>query len=116
MGSNLVEILQTTVGLSDDALQEAQQIRRENDSRLGEILIQNRILTEKQLLEAYSVLYQIPFWSELPLENIGNDFTHTVPIQFLKKYFLVPLECSGQDQTLQRLLPTASGSGCRFFC
>ena len=110
MGSNLVEILQTTVGLSDDALQEAQQIRRENDSRLGEILIQNRILTEKQLLEAYSVLYQIPFWSELPLENIGNDFTHTVPIQFLKKYFLVPLECSGQDQTLQRLLPTVVDS------
>jgi len=110
MGSNLVEILQTTVGLSDDALREAQQIRRENDSRLGEILIQNRILTETQLIEAYSLLYQIPFWPELPLENIGNDFTQVVPIQYLKKYFLVPLECNGQDQTLERLLPTAFDS------
>lgn len=103
MGNDLVEILQTTAGLSDDSLREAQQIRRENDSRLGEILIQNRILTETQLLEAYSLLYQIPFWPELPLENIGNDFTRVVPIQFLKKYTLVPLECNGRSQTLERL-------------
>ncbi len=110
MRTNLVEILQTTFGLSGDVLREAQQIPREDDSRLGETLIQNRILTETQLLEAYSMLYQIPFWPELPLENIGNEFTRIVPIQFLKKYFLVPLEYNGQDQTLQRLLRTVMDS------
>jgi general secretion pathway protein E len=108
MESDLVEILQKIAGLSDDTLQDALKIRMGADSRLGEILIQNKSLTETQLLEAYSVLYQIPFWSELPLENIGDDFTHTVPIQYLKKYLLVPMECNGQNRTIEELLPAAA--------
>ncbi len=108
MRKSLIDILETTAGVSEESIREVIQVQKENDLPMGEVLIRNKIISETQLLEAYSLLYQIPFWPELPLENIGNEFTRTVPIQFLKKFFLVPLECNGQDQTFQRLLPTVA--------
>ena len=49
------------------------------------------MITETQLLEALSIQYDIPFWPELPLEKYKTDFTEHIPIQFLKKYIMVPL-------------------------
>lgn len=51
------------------------------------------------MLEALSIQYDIPFWPKLPLNNIGTDITHNVPMQFLKKYFMVPLESNSKKET-----------------
>ena len=104
MNKNFIDILQTTAGISEEMLQEANQIQQEKEARLSDILIENNILTESQLLEALSMQYDIPFWPELPLGNIGNDFTDVIPIQFLKKYTMIPLGCDGPSEELQRIL------------
>jgi len=103
MKKNLIEILKTTSGVSDESLQEAQQIQAGKRESLGETLVENSIITETQLLEAFSIQYDIPFWPELPLGDLGSDFTRLVPIQFLKKYIMVPLECNGRNETAQSL-------------
>ncbi|MBW2679923.1 MAG: type II secretion system ATPase GspE [Deltaproteobacteria bacterium] len=51
----------------------------------------------------------MPFWPDLPLESFKTDFISQVPIQFLKKYVMVPLisdtKESGVDNSLPQLEP-----------
>ncbi len=88
---DLTHILKHRFGLSDEILSDARHIQKEKGGRLGDILVQRQALTEIQLLEAMSMQYEIPFWPELPMENIGNDFAQKVSIQFLKRHYMVPL-------------------------
>ena len=92
MHKKLAEILIDTFGVSENDINEAQRVNNASGSgRLGETLVAQNIITETQLLKALSLQYDIPLWLELPLDNFGIDFTQQIPIQFLKKYIMVPL-------------------------
>jgi general secretion pathway protein E len=91
MQKNLSQIFKENLNISEEDLREAQRIKTEKGGDLEEILVAKKIITERQLLEALSLQYDIPFWPELPLEKYKTDFTDHVPIQFLKKYIMVPL-------------------------
>jgi len=91
MKKSLAHILESTWGVSKEDFIEARRIKAEKGGPTGEALVEKKVITEKQLLEALSIQYDIPFRPELPLENFSIDFTRQVPIQFLKKYTLVPL-------------------------
>ncbi len=105
MQKHLTQILKESFGVSGEDLKEAQKVKTEKGSRLGEILVAKKIITEKQLLEALSIQYDIPFWPDLPLENFKTDFTSQVPIQFLKKYAMVPLISATKESGLDNNLP-----------
>ncbi len=92
MPSRLTQILKDTFGVMESDLNEASQAHTENSAGIGEALIKNKIISEKQLLKALSIQYRLPVWPKLPLENLKSDFTQRVPIQFLKKHIMVPLE------------------------
>lgn len=92
MPQNLSQILKNRFGVSEEDLQEALEIKKEKGGNIGEILIQKKVVTETQLLEALSIQYDIPFWPDLPINNFVTDFTRQVPIQFLRKYVMLPLE------------------------
>jgi general secretion pathway protein E len=88
----LTQILQSRFGLADEILAEARQVQMNKGGRISDILIQRKALSEIQVLEALSVLYDLPFWPELPLETMGNtEFAKKVSIQFLKRHHVVPL-------------------------
>lgn len=93
MRANLAEILVDQYDLNEDALDEARRLREDKGGRIGDILVQQNNITEKQLLAALSIQYDLPYWPKLPLENTESEFTDNVPIQFLKKFNMVPLEC-----------------------
>jgi general secretion pathway protein E len=90
----LSEILKDNFGILEEDISEVQKIKKEKGGAFGEILIRKNLITETQFLEALSIQYDIPFQPELPLDNLKSDFTRHVPIQFLKKYTMVPLERS----------------------
>ena len=92
MRSQLSQILVDNYQLNEDVLAEARRIREEKGGNIGDILVQQKNISETQLLEALSNQYDLPYWPILPLENIESEFMEKVPIQFLKKYFMVPLE------------------------
>ena len=92
MGTHLAEILVDNYGLNEEDLAEAQRLRQEKGGRLADILVQQKNISETQLMQALGVQYDLPYWPKLPLENIESEFTDVIPIQFLKKYFMVPLE------------------------
>ncbi|MBW1850055.1 MAG: type II secretion system ATPase GspE [Deltaproteobacteria bacterium] len=84
-------ILSEICGLSQQALNEALKIKDEKGGRIGEILIRQKAILESDLLKALSIQLDLPFFSTLPLEAINTEFTEKVPIQFLKKYKMVPV-------------------------
>ena len=90
MQKDLSQIFRENLNISEEELKEAQRIKAEKGGDFGEILVTKKMITERQLLEALSIQYDMPFWPELPLEKYKTDFTDRVPIQFLKKYIMVP--------------------------
>jgi len=96
MSKSLLQILKDRTLVSEEDIKEVQKTIKEKGGNTGEILISKNIITETQLLETLSVLYDIPFWHELPVDHISNDFTRKVSIQFLKKYVMVPLTNNGK--------------------
>jgi general secretion pathway protein E len=91
MPNSLYQILNERFDVSEEDLKDAQRINTEKGTDFAEILLSKKMITERQLLEALSIQYDIPFWPELPIEKYETDFTSHVPIQFLKKYIMVPL-------------------------
>ncbi len=87
----LFNILSDHYKVSEQVYEDAVQTSRDKGASIGEVLMDRRVLTENQLLEALSRLYDVPFWPELPLDNIDFEFTRHIPIHFLKKYNMVPL-------------------------
>ncbi|MBK5099717.1 MAG: type II secretion system protein GspE, partial [Desulfobacteraceae bacterium] len=85
------EILSETCGLSIEALGAALEIQDEKGGRIGEILIQQKAISETDLLKALSLQFEIPFSPTLAVEDLRTEFTEKVPIQFLKKYKMVPV-------------------------
>ncbi len=79
-------------GLSEEAIADAKKIHATKGGSIVDILIQKKAITETDLLEAMSAQFDIPFWPNLPTEDLKIDFTKQIPIQFLKKHRIVPLE------------------------
>ncbi|MFQ5484257.1 MAG: hypothetical protein ACE5DO_02875, partial [Desulfobacterales bacterium] len=92
MVNQLLKILIETFSVPPEEVKSAQIAQREKGGQIEEILIQKKSITETQLLEARCALYDIPFRPDLSLENINPDFTRQIPIHFLKKYTMIPLE------------------------
>ncbi|MGD9224568.1 MAG: type II secretion system protein GspE, partial [Desulfobacteraceae bacterium] len=88
---DLSHILKHRFDISDEALSDARLIQEEKGGRLGEILVTRKVITETQMLEALGMQYELPFWPELPMENIGTDFAKSISIQFLKRHFIIPM-------------------------
>ncbi|MCP3952020.1 MAG: type II secretion system ATPase GspE [Desulfobacterales bacterium] len=91
MDNQLLQILAGEFELSEKTLTEALKTRRQGNSSLGEVLVGKKIITEIQLLKAQARLYGMPLYLELPLNNVQDELTEQVPIQFLKKHYMVPL-------------------------
>jgi general secretion pathway protein E len=101
----LPQILKETFGVSKEDLKEAQKIKTEKGDPLGKILVTKKTITETQRLEALSIQYDIPFWPDLPLDSFNTDFISQVPIQFLKKYVMVPLISETKASEVDDSLP-----------
>ena len=91
--NQLTDILTKRFGVDAEALSAAERLKGEKGGHLGEILVQQKAISEAQLLEALSAQFEIPFWPKLPLNDIDTDVLANVPIQFLKKHWIVPLNC-----------------------
>ena len=91
--------MQEKYGITPDVIADAQKLKGEKGGRLDEILVNRKTISEAQRLEVMSLLLGIPFWPDLPLDDIDNRFTDAVSIHFLKQHTMVPLQRkSAEDQ------------------
>ncbi len=91
--NSLTEILAERHGVATDALAAADRIRAEKGGQIGEILVQQKAISEEQLMEALAAQFDLPFWPRLPLIDIDPTPVAAIPIHFLKKHSLVPINC-----------------------
>ncbi|MEE8300365.1 MAG: hypothetical protein V3R28_03570, partial [Desulfatiglandales bacterium] len=85
------EILREIWALSKEALAEALQIQKEKGGSIGEVLIQRGAITEADLLKALGIQFGLPLWPTISTEDMDVSFAQQIPIQFLKKYKMVPV-------------------------
>lgn len=85
------EILIENKSLTPEALNEALNIQKEKGGRIGKILIRQNAVSEADLLKALAVQYRLEFRPSVPVVDLNTEFTEKVPIQFLKKYSMMPV-------------------------
>ena len=86
----LGEILQETFGLTPESVEAAHALQREKGGRIGDILIQLRKITERDLLSARSMQCGLEVVHTLPVD-FEPFFVSRVPIGFLKKFKMIPI-------------------------
>ncbi len=91
------EILIEKFGLSAEALAAALKVQEEKSVRVGQILMDQQQVSELDLLNGLGIQFGLPFWSSVPSDKLRTDFTQHVPIQFLKKHNMIPLERDGHS-------------------
>jgi general secretion pathway protein E len=91
MNKRLSQILVQEFDVSEESFKEARQISLDQNEILSETLMKKKVVSEQQLLEAFSRLYNIPFLPRVVIDELDTDFTQQISIQFLKKYIMVPV-------------------------
>ncbi|MFH1018158.1 MAG: type II secretion system ATPase GspE [Pseudomonadota bacterium] len=91
--THLGEILLKTSKLTREQLEDALKSQAEGDQseRLGEILLKKKFIIEDDLLRALSFQLNVPIMENLSKENVDPELATKIPINFAKKYGLIPL-------------------------
>jgi general secretion pathway protein E len=90
MMKRIGEILTDTHGVKQDAIAQALGQQKGKGGRLGAHLVDQKAISEPELLKALAEQFQMEYLPNLPTD-IATDFTDKVPIQFLKKHKMVPI-------------------------
>ncbi len=85
------EILLENNCISPEVLSDALAVQKEKGGLIGGILIKQNLISEIDLLKALAIQYGVEFRSSIPASEMNTEFTEKVPIQFLKKYGIVPV-------------------------
>ena len=80
------------LGVSEALLEESRRTHRTGREGLVEFLLRKKALGENDLLALLGETFAIPFTPELATDHVKTDFTQHIPIQYLRKYRIVPLE------------------------
>jgi len=86
----LGEILRESYGVPEEVIDAALVVQREKGGRIGEILVQQRKVSENDLLGARSLQCGLDIVHALP-SDIDPFFVQHVPIGFLKKFKMIPV-------------------------
>jgi len=97
-GRPLGEILRETVQLAPERLEEALAAQRgeQAGSRLGEILVRARAVTEEDVLRALAIQLDLPFTTRIEPEGVPQELVQKVPIHFAKQARVLPLGLAGE--------------------
>jgi len=87
----LGEILKDITGLSEEAIEQALITQKTKGGRIGEILLQKKLISEQDLLKALAIQMGISFWEKIEIDGIDLNFVNKIPIQLLKKFKIVPI-------------------------
>ena len=88
---SLGAILLETSSLTDEQLEQALAVQRERGIRLGEALVQLKLLRSEDILRALSIQLGFPYENKLEVESISSDLVQSIPISYAKQNEVLPL-------------------------
>ncbi len=95
----LGSVLEEQGRLSPEVLEEALEAQTEKGERLGHILVQQKKITERELLEALAVQLDLEIMDRITDEQLRFDLVEHLPIQYLKNSLIFPFQT--EDGTLR---------------
>jgi type IV pilus assembly protein PilB len=104
VNKQLGEILVERGVFSRSKLEEVLAFQKEKGILFGEALVQMKLCTEEDVVQALTCQYGFPY---LPLANyeIAPEVIATVPLDLCKQYCLVPIDKIGRSLTLAMANP-----------
>lgn len=93
----LGEILVDAGVLKPEQLEAALALQKKRGIRLGQILLQERFISEPQLVQALSRRLSIP-WVSLVYVDIADELLDLVPSHVAEEYFLIPVYIQSLDR------------------
>ena len=85
--------------LSPEALEEGLEAQAENGERLGQVLVQQKKITEQELLNALALQLDLEVRESIDDKELRFDLVEQLPIQYLKKHEIFPFQ--SEDGTLR---------------
>ncbi|MDH3850767.1 MAG: type II secretion system ATPase GspE [Deltaproteobacteria bacterium] len=85
--------------LSPEALEEGLEAQAENGERLGQVLVQQKKITEQELLNALALQLDLEVMESIDDKELRFDLVEQLPIQYLKKHEIFPFQ--SEDGTLR---------------
>jgi type IV pilus assembly protein PilB len=105
MPSRLGEILLQSKIITPEQLKEALEIQRREGGRLGQHLMKLGYVNEEQITQILSSQYGIPAVNLSKLE-INPEITNLVPADVCQKYMVIPIQRVGATLTIAMVDPT----------
>ncbi len=91
MIDEFLNIINKKTSLSEENLEKIRTSYIKDRSKLIESVIETKLVSEDQVLNALSLIYSIPFSAVLSVRDVQDDWTLAVSKQFLKKSCIIPL-------------------------
>ncbi len=96
----LGDILLRQANISQEQLHEALEIQRKEGGRLGDILIQKKIITVHDVLRALAIQIGVPFLKEIDLARIDPAWVSVLPIAYARDHAVLPIAVTSQSVTV----------------
>lgn len=103
---SLGAILLESTGLSEEQLEQALLVHRERGIKLGEALVQLKMLRTEDILKALSIQLGFPYENAIVAEEIPHDLLERLPINYAKSNELLPLRKDGDAIVVALADPT----------
>ncbi len=87
----LTDILLGTTSLTPEQLVHAEELRDQKGVRLEEVLLQQKLISAEELLQAQSQQLGLPYWKELPESEFDTTLMQQIPLAFARQHKLVPV-------------------------
>ncbi len=87
----VLNLLEKKTAFSKENLEKLRVACLKDRLRMMDALLETKLVQENDLLEALSLIYDIPFVPTLPFETARDGWTARISRQFLKKCNMVPL-------------------------
>ena len=78
--------------VTPEALEDGLAAQAENGEKLGQILVQQKKITERELLEALSLQLDLEVVESIDDKELRFDLVEKLPIQYLKKHLIFPFQ------------------------
>ncbi len=87
-----------------DAAVKVSELLSRNGERLEETLLKSNVLSDKEVLEALSDFYEVPYIHSISEKDIDPELVKLLPISFAKRFKLIPLK-RGDGKVVVALAP-----------
>ena len=96
---NLEEVMIRTGIVTAEQIQDMQQIASQNDKKIEEVLVEEGLITTRDLVRALSIQLRVPL-IDLKRHTISPEILNLVPEELARKYNVLPLDVIGDSLAL----------------